>query len=76
MFPIFDSQGLDISIFDSQGGATIPQRDIPRYLALWDADKLPVGLLIGRIYSGIETINDALDDMHTGKVAGRCMITL
>lgn len=59
----------------SHGGETTPHRDIPRYLKLHAAGKLDLDPLITRRYK-LQDINTALDDLRTGKVAGRCMIDL
>ena len=57
----------------SHGGESMPQFDIPRYVRLHEAGKLPVSPLVGKRYS-LEQINEAIDDMRLGRVAGRCMI--
>lgn len=46
-------------------GSSVPARDIPRYIALWRAGKLPVE----RLLSGtrpLAEINEALDDLASG----------
>lgn len=59
----------------SHGGESEPGYDIPRYVRLHEAGKLPLNPLVGKRYS-LEQVNDAIDDMRTGRVAGRCMIHL
>jgi Zn-dependent alcohol dehydrogenase len=60
-------------IHGSHGGDARPDLDIPRYLRLLDAGKLDLSRLVGRRYR-LEDINDAIDDMRTGRLAGRAMI--
>ena len=57
----------------SHGGESIPQLDIPRYVRLHGAGKLQISQLVGKRYS-LEQINEAIADMRSGSVAGRCMI--
>jgi alcohol dehydrogenase len=48
-------------------GSAVPQRDIPRYIALWRAGRLPVERLItGTI--GLDRINESLDALAEGRV--------
>ena len=60
-------------ITGSHGGESIPEVDIPRYVRLHEAGKLPRSQIVGKRYS-LEQINEAIDDMRLGRVAGRCMI--
>ncbi len=62
-------------IIGSSGGQCRPEFDIPNYVRLCEEGKLDFSPLIGRRYS-LDNINDALDDMRSGKVAGRCMIMM
>lgn len=57
----------------SHGGEAEPDLDIPRYVRLVQAGKLDLSLLVGRRYS-LAQINDAITDMRSGAVNGRCMI--
>lgn len=57
----------------SQGGEAIPEADIPRYLTLYSEGRLKLEQLITARYT-LDTINDAIDDMRSGKFSGRCMI--
>jgi alcohol dehydrogenase len=53
------------TISGSYMGASIPARDVPRYIALWRAGRLPVE----RLLSGVRPmadINTALDDLASG----------
>ncbi|GAC1581341.1 MAG: zinc-dependent alcohol dehydrogenase family protein [Candidatus Elarobacter sp.] len=48
-------------------GSSVPQRDIPRYIALWRAGKLPVERLVtGTI--GLDQLNESLDALADGRV--------
>ncbi|MEM9295353.1 MAG: zinc-binding dehydrogenase [Planctomycetota bacterium] len=62
-------------ITGSFGGEAVPDRDIPQYLKLHAAGKLELEALATDRYP-LERINDALDDLRSGKVAGRCVIHL
>jgi alcohol dehydrogenase len=46
-------------------GSAVPQRDIPRYVELWRAGRLPVEELISSRIS-LEGINQAMDDLADG----------
>lgn len=59
----------------SHGGETQPQTDIPRYLKLLEAGKLSLTPLLTDDFP-LAQINEALDGMRSGRVAGRCMIRL
>jgi len=60
-------------IMGSWGGATVPDRDIPRYADLYLAGKLRLDAMIGREYLLTE-INQALDDLERGRISGRGLI--
>ena len=57
----------------SQGGEAVPELDIPRYLGLYSQGRLKLEQLIAARY-GLDCINDAIEDMRSGKLSGRCMI--
>lgn len=59
-------------IVGTWGGETNPDRDIPMYARMYEAGKLPLGELITHTYC-LEDINQALDDLESGKV-GRALI--
>lgn len=59
----------------SHGGESIPDIDIPRYVRLVEAGKLDLAPLVGRRYPLAE-INQAIADMRSGAVNGRCIIRL
>jgi len=59
----------------SQGGQCKPEEDIPRYLKLHQQNRIRLEGLISKRYL-LEEINDAIDEMRDGSLAGRCMITM
>ncbi len=59
----------------SFGGETDPTIDIPRYAKLYQAGLLKLDELITAEYA-LEDINDAIADMRSGKLAGRCVIKM
>jgi S-(hydroxymethyl)glutathione dehydrogenase/alcohol dehydrogenase len=52
----------------SWGGESKPDRDIPRFAALYREGKLPVERLLSHRYP-LEDVNQALDDLESGRVA-------
>jgi S-(hydroxymethyl)glutathione dehydrogenase/alcohol dehydrogenase len=50
----------------SWGGGTRPDRDIPRFAALYREGRLPLDLLLSRRYE-LDEINEALDDLEAGR---------
>lgn len=64
-----------ITIMDSQGGGTIPQIDIPRYMGLWTAGMIEPELLITDTHP-LSEINAAVDAVKNGEVMGRCLIQM
>ncbi len=61
------------SITGSQGGDTVPQEDIPRYLRLVQAGILKLDGLVTERFP-LEEINTAIQRMRSGEAAGRCVI--
>jgi S-(hydroxymethyl)glutathione dehydrogenase/alcohol dehydrogenase len=57
----------------SHGGSCRPEVDIPRLVRLVGSGKLKFDGLVSRRYR-LEQINDAIDDLKNGRVAGRCMV--
>jgi S-(hydroxymethyl)glutathione dehydrogenase / alcohol dehydrogenase len=58
----------------SHGGATEPDRDIPRYLRLAASGRAdPKALVTDRI--ALEGVNEAIERLRRGAVAGRCVVT-
>ncbi len=79
-------KGNNISVFSlplhfgkglsgSHGGDAIPQSDIPRYHNLYRAGRLALRELLTDIYP-LERINDAIEQMRSGKVQGRCLVNM
>lgn len=62
-------------ILGSEGGATIPQFDIPRYLKLFEKDMVYHKPLVSKRYK-LQEINDAIAEMREGAIAGRVMIDM
>lgn len=61
-------------ISGSHGGEIVPQDDIPRYHQLFRAGRLALRELITDIYS-LDQVNIAIDDMRSGKIQGRCLVS-
>ena len=59
----------------SHGGEAVPERDIPRYHALFKAGRIKLRELITDRYR-LEDINKAIQGMRDGSVAGRCLVKL
>lgn len=57
----------------SEGGSSRPNADIPKLVRLCEAGKLSADGLVSRRY-GLDRINDAIDDLRTGSVAGRSIV--
>jgi Zn-dependent alcohol dehydrogenase len=68
---LFDGAGLSIKA--SQGGSTIPQEDIPRYIDLLNLGLLSIDKLITHRFD-LSEINLAFEILKSG-VAGRIMIS-
>ncbi len=63
----FDMLRAERTLRASFMGASVPRRDIPRYIELWRGGKLPVEkLLSGTI--GLDDLNDAFDHLAAGDV--------
>lgn len=61
-------------MLDSQGGLTDPASDIPRYIRLFNAGRLPLMSLITHRFP-LERINEALDVVRSGE-AGRVILEM
>ena len=59
----------------SEGGDCRPEIDIPKLVRLCQAGKLELGGLVSKRYR-LEEINEAIDDLKNGRVAGRCMVMI
>ncbi|MDE3074819.1 MAG: zinc-binding dehydrogenase [Chloroflexota bacterium] len=55
------------------GGFTRPGRDFPMYVRWYKEGKLPLDLLVRRRYK-LEQINEALNDLERGEIAGRSIV--
>jgi Zn-dependent alcohol dehydrogenase len=54
------------TLMGSYMGSSIPARDIPRYVALWRAGRLPVERLLTSV-SPLADINRLLDELAAGR---------
>lgn len=61
------------TVIGSYMGSAVPARDIPRYIALWRAGRLPVHRLLSGIRPLAE-INDALDALASGQAIRQILI--
>lgn len=59
----------------SHGGEAVPQTDIPRYHDLYRAGRIRLRELITDQFQ-LDDINEAIEGMRTGKVAGRCLVRM
>lgn len=62
-------------ITGSHGGETLPERDISRYLRLFEGGKLALRELLTETFP-LEQINDAIAGMRDGSISGRCLIKM
>jgi len=79
-------KGNDINIYSlplhfgkglsgSYGGEAAPHTDIPRYHALFRADRIKLRELLTDCLS-LDEINTAIENMRSGKASGRCLIKM
>jgi Zn-dependent alcohol dehydrogenase len=61
------------TIIGSYMGSAVPQRDIPRYIALWRAGRLPVERLLSAVMP-MADINSALDALAGGQAVRQILI--
>lgn len=59
----------------SHGGESRPEVDIPRYVRLVQDGRLSLAGVVGRRYA-LDEINTAIDDMTSGRLAGRAIVRL
>ena len=59
----------------SHGGEAVPQTDIPRYHALYRAGRIKLRELITDRFP-LDRVNEAIQGMRSGQVAGRCLIRM
>ncbi len=75
---IFDLPAISLvaegkSLIGSYMGSAIPARDIPRYIAMWRAGRLPVEKLLTSI-SPMSEINSLLDSLADGQAIRQVMV--
>lgn len=63
------------TITGSHGGESMPSDDIPRYHNFIRSDKFRLEKIISKLYP-LNDINQAIDDMRRGVLAGRCLIDM
>jgi alcohol dehydrogenase len=63
--PALAFAGMGQTLIGSYMGSSAPQRDIPRYLALWKARKMPVDRLQSATLP-LDRINDAFESLAAG----------
>lgn len=61
------------TLMGSYMGSSIPSRDIPRYIALWRAGRLPVEKLLTSV-SPLEEINELMDKLAQGKAVRQVIV--
>jgi len=59
----------------SHGGESRPEVEIPRYVRLVQDGRLSLAGVVGRRYP-LDEINTAIDDMTSGRIAGRAIVRL
>jgi S-(hydroxymethyl)glutathione dehydrogenase/alcohol dehydrogenase len=59
----------------SHGGEAIPQVDIPRYQQLYQNGRIKLRELITDHYP-LDQINEAIENMRSGKMSGRCLVCM
>lgn len=62
-------------LIGSHGGESRPDVDIPRYVRLVADGKLSLSGFVGRRYP-LDDVNTAIDDMRSGRLAGRALVRL
>ncbi|MET0245526.1 MAG: zinc-binding dehydrogenase [Sphingomonas sp.] len=61
------------TLIGSYMGSSVPARDVPRYIALWRAGRLPVELLLTSV-SPMSEINTLLDELADGTAVRQIMV--
>ncbi|HWU04705.1 MAG TPA: alcohol dehydrogenase catalytic domain-containing protein [Novosphingobium sp.] len=61
------------TLMGSYMGSSIPARDIPRYVALWRAGRLPVEKLLTSV-GPLEEINELMDKLAAGKAVRQVIV--
>lgn len=71
--PALAFAGFGQSLLGSYMGSAAPQRDIPRYLALWKAGRMPVDRLQSAAMP-LEAINAAFEQLATGAAVRQILL--
>lgn len=71
--PALAFAGLGQSLVGSYMGSAAPQRDIPRYISLWKAGRMPVDRLQSASMP-LEKINDAFESLATGAAVRQVLL--
>ena len=61
------------TLMGSYMGSSIPARDVPRYIALWRAGRLPVDRLLTSV-SPLADINALLDELAGGNAIRQIVV--
>jgi Zn-dependent alcohol dehydrogenase len=61
------------TLMGSYMGSSVPRRDIPRYIALWRAGRLPVDRLLTSV-SPLADINTLLDELADGRAVRQIIV--
>lgn len=64
---------FDKVLTGSEGGGSQPDVDIPRLVRLAETGKVSFDVLVARRYT-LDRINDAIADVRSGDVPGRCVV--
>jgi alcohol dehydrogenase len=71
--PIVSMVAEERTLKGSYIGTCVPARDLPRFVALYRAGRLPVDrLMSGRLR--LEDINDGFDRLHTGEAVRQVVV--
>jgi alcohol dehydrogenase len=60
-------------LLGSYMGSSVPRRDVPRYIELYQAGALPVDALAGSLFA-LGDVNAALDRLAGGAVARQVLL--
>jgi Zn-dependent alcohol dehydrogenase len=71
--PALAFAGLGQTLTGSYMGSAAPQRDIPRYISLWKAGRMPVDRLQSATMP-LEKINDAFESLATGAAVRQVLL--
>jgi Zn-dependent alcohol dehydrogenase len=71
--PALAFAGLGQTLTGSYMGSAAPQRDIPRYISLWTAGRMPVDRLQSATMP-LEKINDAFESLATGAAVRQVLL--